>query len=87
MINEVCKLSHLSSNEQFVNKTVQLYESLQVRHGVMLLGNTMVGKSKVIKTLSEAISCKNIKEAGHRSYRRVYRHRKTESNKMSTEVL
>jgi len=40
----------------FVGKIIQLYETMQVRHGVMMVGVTCTGKSTVVKTLSDAMT-------------------------------
>ena len=40
----------------FLTKCLHLYETIIVRHGVMVIGPTGGGKSCVIKTLSSALS-------------------------------
>lgn len=40
-----------SPTAEFVLKTLQLYQTLTVRHGLMNVGLTMTGKSAVLKTL------------------------------------
>jgi dynein heavy chain len=39
----------------FILKCLQLYETMEVRHGVMLVGQTGVGKSTCLKALSNAL--------------------------------
>ncbi|KAL0228525.1 hypothetical protein RCL1_004668 [Eukaryota sp. TZLM3-RCL] len=39
-----------------ISKVIQLHETLGVRHGVMVVGPTMGGKSVVLKTLSQALT-------------------------------
>ena len=34
---------------------MELYETIQVRHGLMIVGATMCGKSSLVKVLSAAI--------------------------------
>ncbi len=36
-------------------KTLQLFETVQVRHGLMLVGQTMGGKTSVVNTLAKAL--------------------------------
>lgn len=40
----------------FLEKIIQLYETIMVRHGLMVVGQAYSGKSCVIKTLQQAIS-------------------------------
>ena len=52
--------SRLSSNglqrvPAFISKIIQLFETLQVRHGVMVVGVTMTGKTTMFKILQEAL--------------------------------
>ena len=45
----------LQPSDEFNLKTLQLHETITVRHGVMLVGQTMGGKSSVIKVLGKAL--------------------------------
>ena len=47
---------NLQPSEEFQAKTVQLYETVQVRHGLMLVGAPMGGKTEVADTLADALS-------------------------------
>jgi dynein heavy chain len=47
---------NLQLNDEFQTKTVQLYETVQVRHGLMLVGAPMGGKSSAADTLADALS-------------------------------
>ncbi|KAG5476406.1 hypothetical protein LSCM1_04109 [Leishmania martiniquensis] len=49
--------------EGLVTKAVQLYDTLVVRHGVMLVGQTFSGKSTVLHTVQQALT--HIKQDGH----------------------
>ncbi|CAJ1027078.1 Dynein heavy chain, N-terminal region 2/Hydrolytic ATP binding site of dynein motor region/AAA domain (dynein-related subfamily)/Dynein heavy chain AAA lid domain/P-loop containing dynein motor region/AAA+ lid domain/P-loop containing dynein motor region D4/Microtubule-binding stalk of dynein motor/ATP-binding dynein motor region/Dynein heavy chain region D6 P-loop domain/Dynein heavy chain C-terminal domain containing protein, putative [Leishmania lindenbergi] len=46
-----------------VTKAMQLYDTLVVRHGVMLVGQTFTGKSTVLHTVQQALT--HIKQDGH----------------------
>eukprot|EP00360_Condylostoma_magnum_P000168 CAMPEP_0168313326 /NCGR_PEP_ID=MMETSP0210-20121227/1313_1 /TAXON_ID=40633 /ORGANISM="Condylostoma magnum, Strain COL2" /LENGTH=129 /DNA_ID=CAMNT_0008268739 /DNA_START=4574 /DNA_END=4963 /DNA_ORIENTATION=- len=47
---------NLQAKFEFRNKCIQLYETILVRHGLMLVGATLSGKSMVIDTLQLAMS-------------------------------
>ena len=47
---------NLEANTEFETKVMQLYETVQVRHGLMLVGATMGGKSTITATLADALS-------------------------------
>ncbi|KPA86847.1 putative dynein heavy chain [Leptomonas pyrrhocoris] len=49
--------------EGMVTKAMQLYDTLLVRHGVMLVGQTFSGKSTVLRTVQQSLT--HIKEDGH----------------------
>jgi len=49
-------LADLQVVQSFISKIIQLYETMQVRHGVMLVGQTGVGKTAVYKCLQKALT-------------------------------
>jgi len=57
-----------------VTKCIQLYDTMMVRHGVMLVGVTSTGKSTVLNTLAEALT--QLKKDGSTdpSHEVVHRH-------------
>jgi len=55
-MNEVCKIRNLQPKTEFLNKCIELYETICVRHGLMVVGGAFSGKSMVIKTLQDAMS-------------------------------
>jgi dynein heavy chain, axonemal len=46
----------LQPKKEFLDKCIQLYETLCVRHGLMVVGGAFSGKSKVINILKRAMS-------------------------------
>ena len=55
-ICQTCVRRGLQATDEFVLKVVQLYETVVVRHGLMVVGETMAGKTKVIHNLAETIT-------------------------------
>lgn len=56
MIHRVLIDQHLDNTDYCVNKIIQLYDSKQTRHGNMLVGKTMSGKTTVYKVLQTAMN-------------------------------
>jgi len=52
-IIKCAKKNNLQLSSKFKNKITQLYETIQVRHGLMVVGEAFSGKSSLIKVLSE----------------------------------
>ena len=48
--------AQLQPTEGFIGSIVQLYETVQVRHGLMVVGSTMAGKSGVFNTLAKSMT-------------------------------
>ena len=55
-LKQKCVDNNLKPKDSFIEKCIQLYETLCVRHGLMLVGKAFSGKSTVIKTLQQSIS-------------------------------
>jgi dynein heavy chain len=53
---ESCKTRNLEPTENFLAKIIQLYDTIKVRHGLMIVGPTGGGKSQNHKTLSHAMT-------------------------------
>jgi dynein heavy chain, axonemal len=50
---------NLEDSEEFETKTIQLFETVQVRHGLMMVGAIMSAKTTIIHTLADALSLVN----------------------------
>lgn len=55
-MTDSCKLVNLQPKPEFLNKCIQLYETIMVRHGLMVVGGAYSGKTKVIDILKMAMS-------------------------------
>ncbi|KAH9642760.1 hypothetical protein HF086_010413, partial [Spodoptera exigua] len=56
-LKEVCVTLNLQCNEFFIEKVLQLYEMILVRHGLMLVGYPFAGKTKSYHALGHALKC------------------------------
>ena len=54
-LRECAVAENLQPKESFIQKCIQLYETIAVRHGLMLVGQAFSGKSSVIKNLGNAM--------------------------------
>jgi dynein heavy chain, axonemal len=50
-MTEACKNQNLQPKKDFLKKCIELYETIMVRHGLMVVGGAFSGKTKVIKVL------------------------------------
>lgn len=51
-----CQLTNLQPKPIFLQKCIELYETLVVRHGLMVVGGAFSGKSKVINILKRSMA-------------------------------
>jgi len=55
-VKEVLKKNKLKDPPDYVKKIIQLFETLLVRHGIMIVGETGTGKTTCSNTLAKALS-------------------------------
>ncbi|RVE70747.1 hypothetical protein OJAV_G00066880 [Oryzias javanicus] len=60
---ECCKIHNVQPTQVFMEKLIQTYEMMIVRHGFMLVGESFAGKTKVLHVLADTLSLMN--ERGH----------------------
>ena len=51
---------HLENKAEYQTKTIQLYEMVLVRHGVMIVGQTCSGKTSTVHNLAKAMTKANV---------------------------
>uniref|UniRef100_A0A8C3YTD1 Dynein axonemal heavy chain 12 n=1 Tax=Catagonus wagneri TaxID=51154 RepID=A0A8C3YTD1_9CETA len=57
--HEVCKVHNLQPVKFFLEKMIQTYEMMIVRHGFMLVGEPFAGKTKVLHMLADTLTLMN----------------------------
>jgi dynein heavy chain len=61
-INKQLKIKNLEGPAYFMEKIIQLYEMITVRHGLMVVGDPFAGKTSAITVLAGALT--ELKELG-----------------------
>ena len=59
---EQCQKSNLQCTQYFLEKINQLYQLLLFRHGLMIVGNTLSGKTSAYNILASSLKCLNEKK-------------------------
>ena len=55
-MKEICKKKKLIAQDQFLKKSIEIYEMILVRHGLMVVGQNFSGKTKALEVLQEGLS-------------------------------
>lgn len=55
-IKDICYELRLQATDWFVDKVIQLYEMILVRHGIMIVGDPMSCKTQCIRVLAESLN-------------------------------
>jgi len=50
------KNMNLQPKETFIKKTLELYDMIQIRHGLMMVGQAFAGKTECVKVLKDAMT-------------------------------
>ncbi|GAB1862505.1 Dynein heavy chain 3, axonemal [Camponotus japonicus] len=65
---------NLQATDWYLEKIVQIYEMILVRHGLMIVGMALSGKTQAYQTLADALGDLSvIRKATMREYRTIYR--------------
>jgi len=71
-INNACTALNVQSVKPFVEKVLQLYDTIQVRHGLMIVGPTGGGKTSNYKVLQTAMT--SLAKANKGNFTKVHTH-------------
>lgn len=55
-LQAACAEKNLQPRQNFLNKCIQLYDTINVRHGLMIVGQAYSGKTSVMENLQRALS-------------------------------
>uniref|UniRef100_G3NDR4 Dynein axonemal heavy chain 12 n=1 Tax=Gasterosteus aculeatus aculeatus TaxID=481459 RepID=G3NDR4_GASAC len=66
---ECCKVHNVQPTQVFLEKMVQTYEMMIVRHGFMLVGEPFAGKTKVLHVLADTLTLMN--ERGYAEEKKI----------------
>ncbi|XP_039299157.1 dynein heavy chain 7, axonemal-like [Nilaparvata lugens] len=55
IIKKACSFQRVQASDNFVKKTLQTYQMMNVRHGLVLVGQPFCGKTTILHVLAEAI--------------------------------
>jgi len=55
-IHEVCRDLGLICSDRFMEKCIQLFDTNNVRHGYMVVGDTCVGKTRMLEIMQKALT-------------------------------
>lgn len=69
----------LQISDNIVSQIIYLYQTITMRHGIMIVGSTMSGKTTTIKTLEEALKRSRENEFQEKSV--LYKHQKAKLTK------
>jgi dynein heavy chain len=58
-LTTIMRENNIQGTEEFVLKCIQLYETVNVRHGLMVVGRTFSGKTAILHTLASALTKMN----------------------------
>lgn len=65
---------NLQATDWFMEKIIQVYEMILVRHGLMIVGHTLSGKTKAYQSLADALGdLSGIRRAAMREYSTIYK--------------
>ena len=53
-MREICELENLQPKPEFFTKIISLYETMIVRHGLMVVGQSFAGKTSILKVLAKS---------------------------------
>lgn len=70
-LRQNCKLRNLQPTEWFMKKIIQVYEMMIVRHGFMIVGDPLGGKTMAYKVLADAMT--DLNKGGYPQHKVIYK--------------
>ena len=66
-VTAVCKRRHLQMSEELLEATARLHKTVEIRHGVMVVGGCGSGKSSLVAVLAEAMETVTLQSVNPKS--------------------
>ncbi|XP_078041170.1 dynein heavy chain 3, axonemal [Augochlora pura] len=74
LVKVILEKRNLQATPWYMEKIVQIYEMILVRHGLMIVGRTLSGKTKAYQSLAEALGdLSGKRRAAMREYQTIYK--------------
>ncbi|XP_029041052.2 dynein axonemal heavy chain 3-like isoform X1 [Osmia bicornis bicornis] len=74
LLRVILEKRNLQDTPWYIDKIIQIYEMILVRHGLMVVGQTLSGKTKAYQSLAEALGdLAGVRRAAMREYQTIYK--------------
>jgi dynein heavy chain len=70
-MNISMKNMNLQPKETFVKKTLELFDMIQIRHGLMVVGQAYAGKSNTVKVLKDAMTRIHVEQPENKDFLKI----------------
>lgn len=74
LLRVILEKRNLQDTPWYIDKIIQIYEMILVRHGLMIVGQTLSGKTKAYQSLAEALGdLAGVRRATMREFQTIYK--------------